>query len=188
MTITRATRPVTDEEFEQALIQWRPKLAKFANSWSPYVEDEDRLQEAKLVLLKCLSKFEEGRGAIFHTYFHTALRNRLGELMNRPRKHNEDPNNVTYLSEIEEAFEEDTGRQTNMGAYKALQVSFDPNLEFEAASWGFVGLEIPYMMGLAHQITLAETASQFGVDLEGLKQAAKTAREKIQQLRGGQRD
>ncbi len=211
-------RPVSEEEFLTACETWDRKIQKFAGNRIPFLDYDDKVQEAKMVLYNCLQLFEKGfmskkNGAgkglktVFHTYFHSALSNHAGNLTARRLMHNceaakvvpvftkegepklkkngeqeekcvESPSNLTYLGEIDRIAEDKS--RTYEAEQKALAVSFDPSLAFVVESWGFVGMEVTYMLGRAiHQITLAETAALFAVDMASLEQAQETADAKI---------
>ncbi len=151
----------------------------------------------------------KGLKTVFHTYFHTALNNRAGVLTARRLSHNgelarevekrkqdgtvkltksgkpetkcvENPSRITYIGEIEDAAMERTYTVEKM----ALSEKFGPSAEFELESWGFEGVEIAYMLGTAlHDLSLAETAKLFGIDVASLKAAESTATAKMERLR-----
>ncbi len=179
--IKKTLRPVSTQEFDEANEKWHPKMVKFAGNTIPFLDFDDKLQEARLVLYKCLQRFENGHGSIFHTYFHRALHNRAGVLAHRPLKHNENPNLVTYLGELDESDEEYRG---HANVRKAIGVDFDPSVRFEMESWGFVDMEVDYVMGtVVNRLTLKETARVFDVGIDELKVAKKTATIKMTGLR-----
>lgn len=175
-------RDISNDEFEAATERWGPKMTKFATNNIPFLGWDDKLQEARLVLLKCMERFDSTKGAVFHTYFHNALRNRGGVLAFRPLKHNEDPNITTYLGEIAEAIED--GPQFSKER-AAMSQDFDTSPEFMLESYGFEGDEIPYLMGkVIHRLSLKDTAELFGLEIKALQRASKTAKEKMSNMRG----
>jgi DNA-directed RNA polymerase specialized sigma24 family protein len=203
-------RTVTDLEMEEMSAQWGPKIRGFCKNRLPFLEDEDKSQEALIILWKCLRRFDTGNGASFHTYFHSALRNRGGRLVSIPLRHNaelvnfpllydsqrmkrdgelkkvllkESPQGATYMSEVDVAMEDGSGaHMTDLTA--AITTPFDPDLEFIIESYGFTGTEIPYMAGIVQGISLKETADLFHVDVGDLKKARQTAKAKMLKLRG----
>ncbi len=92
-------RHVSEEEFETACETWDRKIQTFAGNRIPFLDYDDKVQEARMILYNCLQLFEEGfmskkNGAgkglktIFHTYFHSALSNQAGNLTARRLMHN----------------------------------------------------------------------------------------------------
>ena len=150
-------RDVSEGDFDEAQTKWAPKLRKFANMYLPYIDYDDRLQEAKAVLYKCLQRFSADQGASFHTYFHQALFNRAGALAKRPVKHNEDPNRVIYLSEV---FAEEDEGPSHIAEKMALSFVVPPTLQFEAEAWGFQGLEIFVVAHLADALIETDIVSR----------------------------
>jgi hypothetical protein len=182
-TKTSTLRTVSQDEFDTAVAQWYPKIVKFATNRIAFLDWDDKIQEAQLVLYKCLQRFETGHGAIFHTYFHRALFNRAGVLAHRPLKHNEDPMKVTYLGEMDAAASEENGRAFT-AERQAASFDFSTSVVFEVQSWGFTGAEIPYVYGvLLNKLTLKECATLFDLDVEVLKGAKETVKEKLAQLK-----
>ncbi len=156
----------------------------------------------------------KGLKTIFHTYFHRALHNRAGILTYRPLMHNgelaklvpalnahgeqlykdngdpkekcvEDQGRITYLGEID-AVGDNEGNHAYASEKRSLSVPFDPSLEFEVKSWGFVGMEVTYIIGkVVHEITIKETARMFGVQVIKLERAQKRAERKLRALSQG---
>lgn len=179
--VKKELRNISQDEFDTAIAQWYPKMVKFAGNPIPFLDFDDKMQEAKLVLYKCLQRFESGHGAIFHTFFHRALWNTAGSLAHRPLKHNENPNKVTYLGELDNDGDDE---RSFLNVQRAIGVDFDTSLEFEVESWGFTGNEVPYIIGtVINHISIKETAALFGIEVDDLKAAKETAKEKIAELR-----
>ena len=154
----------------------------------------------------------KGLKTIFHTYLHRALHNRAGILTYRPLMHNaetaklvpalnahgepllkgngdpkekcvEDPSLITYIGEIDAVGDEGYSYASEK---RGLSVGFETSLEFEVKSWGFVGMEVTYMIGkVVHDITIEETARMFGVSPIKLERAQKRAERKIRALSRG---
>jgi len=69
-------------EIDNDLIQkWEPKINKMVSNIYIYGYDRDDLaQELRLIVVKAAKLYNPNRNAIFHTYLHTAMANRLKTL------------------------------------------------------------------------------------------------------------
>ena len=85
---------IIDIEYEDLEKQWFPMLYKFAQRYVPGFEQEDKLQELRIVLWKCQKKFDPRRGS-FKTLLYCACSNRIWQLNKVARaikRHSEEPN------------------------------------------------------------------------------------------------
>ena len=63
------------------ILQWEPKINKMLSNIYIYGYDrEDLAQELRMIVLKAAKLYKPNRNAIFHTYLHTAMVNRLKTL------------------------------------------------------------------------------------------------------------
>ena len=63
------------------ILQWEPKINKMLSNIYIYGDDiEDLAQELRMIGLKAAKLYKPNRNAIFHTYLHTAMVNRLKTL------------------------------------------------------------------------------------------------------------
>ena len=75
-------RSLTYEELEQ---QWSPLLHKFAN-WKFGMDEEDILQELRIVLWKAQRQYDPTWGVKFITYLYRALLHKTGQLRDRVQR------------------------------------------------------------------------------------------------------
>ena len=60
------------------ILQWEPKIMKMIrNTYIAGMDREDIAQELRIALTKAAKKYDESKGAIFHTYLHTSLVNTI---------------------------------------------------------------------------------------------------------------
>ncbi len=186
-------RAVSTHEYELELKKWSPKIYKMAQSYIPYTENEDIRQEMRLVLYRCLQNFESGHGAIFHTYFHRAMTNRLGNLKSamttsiRPSdkrpgkytggKHNPPSNMMVSVDELQEqSINQEEGRGTST-VFKQLSVDPEDSLEFQLEMLGFMDLEIDWMVAKTMRLNVEDVAQLAGVSIERMQEAKESAEE-----------
>ena len=68
--------------------QWEPKIQKMSSSsFVIGMDREDIAQELRIALVKAARKFDETRGASFHTYLHTAMVNTIRTLISQAQRH-----------------------------------------------------------------------------------------------------
>ena len=69
------------------IAQWEPKIQKLlANTFVVGMDRDDIAQELRIAIIKAAKGFDEDRGAIFHTYLHTAMVNTLRTLISRGQR------------------------------------------------------------------------------------------------------
>ena len=80
--VIKRTESIKKMEINDDLIlQWEPKINKMLSNI--YIQGHDRddlAQELRLIVLKAAKLYKPNRNAIFHTYLHTAMVNRLKTL------------------------------------------------------------------------------------------------------------
>ena len=176
-------RDVTDQEYETALRQWTPQLVKVARSWIPNWEFEELMQEFRLVLLKCLRAYDEGRGAKFHTFLYRALQNRVGSLAKfEGERRGRSGRTVVYLSQVE--LEVDEGRLNGPGAavQRALAVEDEPSLAAELACLGVGGLSAGWIEDAGNGLSYAQSASRARVSGDEMRTVARETRERLREV------
>ena len=63
------------------ILQWEPKINKMlSNIYIQGYDRDDLAQELRMIVLKAAKLYKPNRNAIFHTYLHTAMVNRLKTL------------------------------------------------------------------------------------------------------------
>mgnify|MGYP003133988311 FL=1 len=63
------------------ILQWEPKINKMlSNIYIQGYDKDDLAQELRMIVLKAAKLYKPNRNAIFHTYLHTAMVNRLKTL------------------------------------------------------------------------------------------------------------
>ena len=63
------------------ILKWEPKINKMvSNIYIQGYDRDDLAQELRLIVLKAAKLYNPNRNAIFHTYLHTAMANRLKTL------------------------------------------------------------------------------------------------------------
>ena len=66
---------------DDLILQWEPKINKMlSNIYIQGYDRDDLAQELRLIVLKAAKLYKPNRNAIFHTYLHTAMVNRLKTL------------------------------------------------------------------------------------------------------------
>ena len=70
------------------ILQWEPKIMKMIrNTYIAGMDREDIAQELRIALTKAAKKYDESKGAIFHTYLHTSLVNTIRTLITKAQRH-----------------------------------------------------------------------------------------------------
>tara|TARA_R100000995_G_C3448440_1_gene106871 strand:- start:166 stop:708 length:543 start_codon:yes stop_codon:yes gene_type:complete len=70
------------------ILQWEPKIMKMVgNTYIAGMDREDVAQELRIALMKAAKKYDESKGAIFHTYLHTSLINTIRTLITKAQRH-----------------------------------------------------------------------------------------------------
>ena len=70
------------------ILQWEPKIMKMVgNTYISGMDREDIAQELRIALTKAAKKYDESKGAIFHTYLHTSLVNTIRTLITKAQRH-----------------------------------------------------------------------------------------------------
>ncbi|KKN86804.1 hypothetical protein LCGC14_0263630 [marine sediment metagenome] len=172
---------VSDAQFEEAVKQWTPKLISMSYKVHvPYMEREDLEQELKLILLKCLQKYDPERGVTFHTFFHRACWNKITTLTEYANRHYGPEKKGLSMDVMFDGDEEDGPLSRDMGK---LCKTVDDSLELQLEILGFQDLEIPYMLGRMDFMSLASTAKAYEVDEKALKRVRYRAKKRIAVLR-----
>ena len=72
----------------ELILQWEPKIQKMVgNTFISGMDREDIAQELRIALMKAAKKYDESKGAIFHTYLHTSLLNTIRTLITKAQRH-----------------------------------------------------------------------------------------------------
>ena len=70
------------------ILQWEPKIMKMIrNTYIAGMDREDIAQELRIALTKAAKKYDESKGALFHTYLHTSLVNTIRTLITKAQRH-----------------------------------------------------------------------------------------------------
>lgn len=78
---------ITEQEMEQVLTQWEPKVNSFLrNTNIRGLDREDIAQELRIAIVKAWRGFDPNRGIKFHTYLHTAMLHTVWGLMGKEKK------------------------------------------------------------------------------------------------------
>ena len=89
------------------ILQWEPKINKMlSNIYIQGYDRDDLAQELRLIVLKAAKLYKPNRNAIFHTYLHTAMVNRLKTLWMQASKklHGQSLDETTSDSDGENSF------------------------------------------------------------------------------------
>lgn len=89
------------------------KIMSRAGSMRTCYEEDDIFQELSIVWLECVSKFDEGKGVKFSTYFVKAAYNRANKLL---RKEGNAPLNSQQLAKDEDGEDADLFQITDFGS------------------------------------------------------------------------
>ena len=106
--VIKRTESIKKMEINDDLIlQWEPKINKMLSNI--YIQGHDRddlAQELRLIVLKAAKLYKPNRNAIFHTYLHTAMVNRLKTLWMQASKklHGQSLDATTSDSDGENSF------------------------------------------------------------------------------------
>ncbi len=186
-------RVVTDEILELEVKKWAAQLNLFTLKHMPFLEQEDKVQEGRVVLMKCLGNYKHSSKVKFHTNFYNALRNKAMSLGNGQRTqngrkyplntslvHNIDPN---LVSSIDREVEVEDSTKSSPKIEAAISVGFSPGMLFLAESYGFTGTEAVYMAAKAEGLRLKEMPATYGLPLKELKKAKRTAQIKIDEMK-----
>jgi hypothetical protein len=158
------------------------------------MDQEELRQEMELVLLKCLRGYDPSKKiAKFHTYLHTAMRNRIGTLripfnpqrnkrgvVRAPRR--VDPNRITYLSQVAGGEESGSTLEERV-PIEELTVGFSTTLEFHMEDMGFDQTERLWLRGRVERLSIGETARVFQVPEELVRAGYASATKKIRRIR-----
>jgi len=72
---------------DELIKQWEPKIHKIlADTQVRGYSKEDLEQELRISIIKAAKGFNEDRGAIFHTYLHTAMINTIRTLISKAQR------------------------------------------------------------------------------------------------------
>ena len=72
---------------DELIKQWEPKIHKIlADTQVRGYSKEDLEQELRISIIKAAKEFNEDRGAIFHTYLHTAMINTIRTLISKAQR------------------------------------------------------------------------------------------------------
>ncbi len=186
-------RVVTNEVLEEAVKKWAAQLNLFTLKHMPFLEQEDKVQEGRMVLMKCIGNYKKSSKVKFHTYFYSSLRNRAMSLGNGQRTqngrryplntalvHNIDPN---LVSSIDEEVELGDGTKSWPKIEAAISINFSPDMLFLAESYGFTGTEAVYMAAKAEGMRLKEMPIIYGLPLSDFRKAKITAQIKIDEMK-----
>ena len=92
---------------DDLILQWEPKINKMlSNIYIQGYDRDDLAQELRLIVLKAAKLYKPNRNAIFHTYLHTAMVNRLKTLWMQASKklHGQSLDATTSDSDGENSF------------------------------------------------------------------------------------
>ena len=92
---------------DDLILQWEPKINKMlSNIYIQGYDRDDLAQELRLIVLKAAKLYKPNRNAIFHTYLHTAMVNRLKTLWMQASKklHGQSLDATTSASDGENSF------------------------------------------------------------------------------------
>ena len=95
------------EIIDDLILQWEPKINKMlSNIYIQGYDRDDLAQELRLIVLKAAKLYKPNRNAIFHTYLHTAMVNRLKTLWMQASKklHGQSLDATTSDSDGENSF------------------------------------------------------------------------------------
>ena len=80
-------RDTTEQEMNEVLTQWEPKVNSFLrNTTIRGLDREDIAQELRIAIVKAWRGFDPDRGIKFHTYLHTAMLHTVWGLMGKEKK------------------------------------------------------------------------------------------------------
>tara|TARA_R100001460_G_scaffold21392_1_gene43705 strand:- start:3658 stop:4257 length:600 start_codon:yes stop_codon:yes gene_type:complete len=106
--VIKRTESIKKMEINDDLIlQWEPKINKMlSNIYIQGYDRDDLAQELRLIVLKAAKLYKPNRNAIFHTYLHTAMVNRLKTLWMQASKklHGQSLDATTSDSDGENSF------------------------------------------------------------------------------------
>ena len=106
--VNKHTESIKKMEINDDLIlQWEPKINKMlSNIYIQGYDRDDLAQELRLIVLKAAKLYKPNRNAIFHTYLHTAMVNRLKTLWMQASKklHGQSLDATTSDSDGENSF------------------------------------------------------------------------------------
>ena len=176
------TTEVRDVSYDQLYVQWYPKLVKMSKRFLPYVDSDDIHQELSLVLWKCQQQFDSGRGATFHTYFHRAIVLRLMQMYRDITRHNPDFKSLVYLSSMQHD-NEDEPESIVYGKYPDMYYELEDGAEMQLEVLGFNSIEIDWMLGRIDNLSIKEIAKVAEIAEDDVRQASKTAKRKIKEVR-----
>jgi len=77
---------------DDLILQWEPKIQRMIsnmyrqNQYLKHMEKDDLAQELRICIIKAAKAFDETKGAIFHTYLHTAMVNTIRTLISKTGK------------------------------------------------------------------------------------------------------
>ena len=106
------------------ILQWEPKINKMlSNIYIQGYDRDDLAQELRMIVLKAAKLYKPNRNAIFHTYLHTAMVNRLKTLWLQASKKIQ-----SYSLDLETAEDDNSYRLSDF--VKQLDENLD-EVEFE---------------------------------------------------------
>jgi DNA-directed RNA polymerase specialized sigma24 family protein len=101
------------------ILQWEPKINKMlSNIYIQGYDRDDLAQELRMIVLKAAKLYKPNRNAIFHTYLHTAMVNRLKTLWLQASKKIQ-----SYSLDLETAEDDNSYRLSDF--VKQLDVNLD---------------------------------------------------------------
>ena len=80
-SVIRIKGNITVDINNDLILKWEPKINKMvSNIYIQGYDRDDLAQELRLIVIKAAKLYKPNRNAIFHTYLHTAMANRLKTL------------------------------------------------------------------------------------------------------------
>ena len=152
---------------DELIKQWEPKIHKIlADTQVRGYSKEDLEQELRISIIKAAKGFNEDRGAIFHTYLHTAMINTLRTLLAKAHKQ-------LVTKSLDFTYEETD--LLPLDIVKALADESDFTLDFDVAdevfSCGLTSTEQAFLVLRLEGLTMEEITDDLGEPAYKIRQS-----------------
>ncbi|SBO17042.1 sigma-70 family RNA polymerase sigma factor [Carnobacterium divergens] len=168
------------EEFEQLFLRYLPLTKKLSNMYYfKYLEEEDYLQESRMVFFKALQQFVEGKGHTFGNFYKLNLKHHLFSLI---RKENAKKRGADRLSDsLDEMLENNhapkyiANQEEQVTAYDKMMISENVTAYYDTLS----SFERHVFNGYLANLELEEIAKNLDCELLKVRNALDRCRQKL---------
>lgn len=170
-------RTITDDEFEAAVIEYDGLIIYLSHKYGIRGYDADDMKQELLIILhKCLRYFDDSMGAVFTTYYTTAVHRWLNTKLIRNEHKLEviSFDNLDMPQEVFDMFEcgEDVEFNTLIDGMATAVIA-----EVRQIRYGELVLDVMY-----GHMTMSEAARQAGVSTQRIQQLHKSITNKLKNI------